>query len=413
VSHVIAGGLVLAGDDFQVLDPGYLVVEDHRIAAMGEGPAPDHAGPVLDARRAIVAPAFLNAHTHVSDGILKEGGFGRAYWEVVMPPDGLRHRAFRETPLDTVRAAMQDTLDYMVSCGTGAFVDFREGGLAGVRVLKEAAAGRGIGAIAMGRFSRYPPQPLEALAKNTGRLTDQDVTEIEQILEAADGFSVVSANDLTDEALSQLRSVVHGRHRLLTLHVTESPPYRDISIKRTGHGDVDRVLAHMHPDFVVHLTAAAPDELDRLAAAGVPAVVCPRIQGVMGNGIPRFDLMLERGMLVALGTDNVMLAAPDLLREVEYSSRVIRGVRRDPAFPSAVQMLQMITVNPARMIRRHDELGSLAVGKRADVVVFDRESRNLRSVRDPVATLVNRAEGRDIKAVIHEGRIVHGSLDRV
>src|SRR5439155_612617 len=174
---------------------------------------------VLDARRAIVAPAFLNAHTHVSDGILKEGGFGRPYWEVVMPPDGLRHRAFRETPLETVRAAMQDTLDYMVSCGTSAFVDFREGGLAGVRLLKEAAAGRGIRAIAMGRFSRFPPQPIEALEANAGRLGDRDVAEIEQILDEADGFSVVSANDLTDEALRQLHPVVHGRRRLLALHV--------------------------------------------------------------------------------------------------------------------------------------------------------------------------------------------------
>ena len=414
MSHVVAGGLVLAGDDFQVLDPGFLVIDDDgRIAAMGEGLPPDHAGPVLDARRAIVAPAFINAHTHISDGIVKEGGFGRPYWEVVMPPDGLRHRAFRETPAATVRATMDDTLDYMVSCGTAAFVDFREGGLAGVRLLKDAAAGRGIRAIAMGRFARFPPQPLEALERNEGRLTDADVAEIEEILAVADGFSVVSANDLTDEALRQLRPVVHGRRRLLTLHVTESPPYRDISLKRTGRGDVERVLAHVHPDFVVHLTAATPAELDRLAAAGMPAVVCPRIQGVMGNGFPRFDLMLERGMLVALGTDNVMLAAPDPLREVEYSSRAIRGLRGDPGFPSAVQMLQMITINPARMLGRADDLGSLAVGKRADAVVFDAESRNLKPVRDPVATLVNRAETRDIVAVLHEGRIVHGSLARV
>ena len=115
-------------------------------------------------------------------------------------------------------------------------------------------------------------------------------------------------------------------------------------------------------------------------------------------------------MVVALGTDNLMLSSPDPLREVEYSSHMIRAVRKDPAFPSAVQMLQMITVNPARVIGRADDLGSIDRGKRADLVVFDARSTNLRPVHDPVATVVNRAEPRDIMAVLHEGRVVHGAL---
>jgi cytosine/adenosine deaminase-related metal-dependent hydrolase len=227
----------------------------------------------------------------------------------------------------------------------------------------------------------------------------------------AGGFSCVSANDLTDPALSELHDRVKGASRLLAVHVSESPEYRSISLGRTGTGDVDRVLRFLRPDFVVHLTDAVPGELDRLAAAGMAAVVCPRIQGVMGLGVPRFDLMMERGMTVALGTDNLFLSSPDMLREVDYSSRVIRALRKEPRFPSAVQMLQMITINAAKVLGMDADIGSLEVGKRADIVAFDSASLNLRPVRDPVATLVNRGESGDIMAVFHEGALVRGGFE--
>jgi cytosine/adenosine deaminase-related metal-dependent hydrolase len=408
--HVLQGGIVLAGPEFEVLDPGYLVVEGGRITEIGAGRPGDRSGVVLDARQGIIAPAFINAHTHVSDGIIKEVGFGRDYWDVIMPPDGVRHRALRRTTPEAVARAMGDTLDCMVASGTLTFVDFREGGRDGVQVLRRAAVGRPVRAVAMGRFGAYPPQPPEELERNAGRLTEAHAAEIEAILEVADGFSLVTANDLTDEALGQLGTVVRSRGRLLSVHAAEAPGYRTISVARTGRADVPRLLEHLRPDFVIHLTSATEDEIAAVAQASVPAVVCPRIQGVMGLGVPRFDWMLERGMLVALGTDNAMLCSPDLLRELEYSSRVVRALRTSATYPTARQLLQMVTVNPARILGRDRDVGSLDRGKLADVVVFDASSPNLRPVHDPVATLVNRADPRDIVAVLREGRVVHGRL---
>jgi cytosine/adenosine deaminase-related metal-dependent hydrolase len=407
---VLQGGIVLAGPEFEVLDPGYLVIERGQIADIGTGRPADRSGVVLDARQAIVAPAFINAHTHVSDGIIKEVGFAQDYWDVIMPPDGLRHRALRETTPDDVAAAIGDALECMLASGTLTFVDFREGGREGVQVLRRAAAGRPVRAVALGRFRAYPPQAVEDLDQNTGRLPDAKLAEVDAILEVADGFSLVTANDLTDEALGQVGALVRGRGRLLSVHAAEAPGYRTISVARTGRADVPRLLEHLKPDFVVHLTQATEDELDAVAKARVPAVVCPRIQGVMGLGVPRFDWMLERGMVVALGTDNLMLCGPDLLRELEYSSRSVRALRKSATYPSARQLLQMVTVNPARILGRDREIGSLERGKLADVVVFDARSPNLRPVRDPVATLVNRADARDIAAVLREGGIVHGRL---
>jgi cytosine/adenosine deaminase-related metal-dependent hydrolase len=408
--HILQGGSVLAGPEFEVLDPGYLVIEEGRITEMGAGRPSDRSGTVLDARHGIVVPAFINGHTHVSDGVIKEVGFGRDYWDVIMPPDGVRHRALRETAPDDLAAGIGDALDCMLASGTLTFADFREGGLEGVQALKRAAADRPVRAVAMGRFRGYPPQAVADLERNAGRLSDSALVEVRSVLDVAEGFSLVSANDVTDEALAQVAALVRERGRLLAVHAAEAPGYRTISVSRTGRADVPRILDHLRPDFVVHLTSATEDELDTVAKARVPAVVCPRIQGVMGLGVPRFDWMLERGMLVALGTDNLMLCAPDLLRELEYSSRVVRALRKSATYPSARQLLQMVTVNPARILGRARELGSLEPGKLADVVVFDARSPNLRPVRDPVATLVNRADRHDITAVLREGRVVYGRL---
>jgi cytosine/adenosine deaminase-related metal-dependent hydrolase len=409
--QILQGGIVLAGPEFAVLDPGHLVIEDGRITAMGAGRPADGGGAVLHVPHAIVAPAFINAHTHVSDGVIKEVGFGRDYWDVIMPPHSVRHRALREaTPAD-LEAGIGDALECMVASGTLTFVDFREGGVEGVQLLRRAAANRPVRAVAMGRFRAYPPQPLEELERNAGRLTQSALAEVGAVLDVADGFSLVSGNDVTDEGLEQVGAAVRARGRLLTVHAAEAPGYRTISVSRTGRADVPRILEHLRPDFMVHLTSAMEDELDAVAKAGVPAVVCPRIQGVMGLGVPRFDWMLERGMTVALGTDNLMLCAPDMLRELEYSSRVVRALRRSAAYPTATQLLQMATVNPARILGRERDVGSLEPGKLADVVVFDGRSPNLRPVRDPVATLVNRADRHDIVAVLREGRVVYGTME--
>ena len=190
--QVLQGGIVLAGTDFEVLDPGYLVIEGGRITEIGAGRPGDRAGVVLDARHAIVAPAFVNAHTHVSDGVIKEVGFGHEYWDTIMPPNSIRHRALRETSSADLAVAIGDALACMVASGTLTFVDFREGGRDGVHLLKRAAADHPVRAVALGRFGGYPPQPVEHLERNAGRLTEEELAEVAAVLEFADVFSLVS-----------------------------------------------------------------------------------------------------------------------------------------------------------------------------------------------------------------------------
>ena len=406
---VLTGATVLAGENLSPQENSWVKVSQQgRIADIGTGHWGGSNTTQLDASGTIICPAFLNGHTHVIDGFLKEVGFGMPYWDVFMPPDGLRHQALANTSNEVLREQLDRTLDQMIACGTSLFVDFREGGRPGVSLLEEVAADKPIQPFTLGRFAAYPPQPAEALNANDGALSQEALREISGIVEQGAGFSLIGANDLTDEGLAQVGHHVRSLGALLALHVAESPPYRELSIERTGQSDVHRIVDHLMPDFAVHLTFATPDEMTRLAEASIPAVCCPRNHAVIGLGIPRFDLMLEAGMTVAIGTDNVILSSPDPLAEIQFASRAIRAIRKDPSFPTATDMLKMITINPARILHVDHERGSIDKGKRADLVMLDATTHNLAPLNDPVAALVNRATPADFKAVFNEGVQVCG-----
>ena len=113
---------------------------------------------------------------------------------------------------------------------------------------------------------------------------------------------------------------------------------------------------------------------------------------------------------MALGTDNVMLNSPDMLREMDYLSRMLRAKSRDPGAISSVEILKMATINGAKAFSLQDAYGSIEEGKVADLVFVDLRSRNLANSQDLMASLVNRGRVDNIVAVMREGRFVYGDL---
>lgn len=190
----LTGATVLSGPNLNADTDSWIEVgEDGRISALGVG---THDRPVatrLDASGMIICPAFLNAHTHVIDGFLKEVGFGMPYWEVFMPPDGLRHQALAATVPEVIEDQLGRTLDQMIAVGTSVFADFREGGRAGVDLLERVASERLIQPMTLGRFSAYPPQSPDALTANRDKLDAEALDEITSIVNGGAGFSLIGA----------------------------------------------------------------------------------------------------------------------------------------------------------------------------------------------------------------------------
>ena len=334
-------GTILRGPEFDPIE-GRVVVEDGRIAAVEET-----AVESTD----IVCPAFVNAHTHIGDSIAKEAGGGLSLEELVAPPDGLKHRLLRAADPDELVAGMRRSLSFMQSSGTAACIEFREGGVEGVRHIERAADGLAVDPVVLGR-------------------------ETVEAMRAGDGFGASGANDATFDAE---REATRDAGKLFGIHAGE-----------VDASDIDPAL-DLDPDFLVHLVHADGEHLDRIEERGTPAVVCPRSNLVTDVGLPPVEALVDR-TTVALGTDNVMLNSPSMFREMEFAAKLY-----DLA---ASEVLGMATRAGAEIAGLN--CGVVEAGRDARLLVLDGDSDNLAGVRDAVRGVVRRAGASDVREAILE-----------
>ena len=331
-------GTVLCGPDYEPVE-GRVVIEDGRIEAV-EAAAVDSTD--------VIVPAFVNAHTHVGDSIAKEAGEGLALEALVAPPDGLKHRPLEAADRAEVVAAMRRSCRLMGATGTGAFLDFREGGPEGVEALREAAGPLDVEPVV---FGRGPPA----------------------VLDVADGYG---ASGAADADFAEARAAARAADKPFGIHAGEADAT-----------DIDAAL-DLEPDFLVHMVHPEPRHLDRVEEASIPVVVCPRSNAVTGVGTPPVAAWLERTD-VALGTDNVMLNGPSMFREMAFVAKVCD-------LP-AVDVLRMATAAGAALAGRSS--GVIEAGRPAKLVVLDGGGDNLAGAIDVVRAVVRRAGAADVRAV--------------
>jgi cytosine/adenosine deaminase-related metal-dependent hydrolase len=299
----------------------------------------------------IVLPAFVNAHTHIGDSIAKDAGAGLPLEELVAPPDGLKHRLLRDASRQELVAAMNRSLRYMRRGGTGAFVEFREGGVEGVEAIREALESVDIEPVVLGRES---------------------ITA----METADGFGASGAKD---GDFGRERTATREADKLFGIHAGEADA-----------ADINPAL-DLNPDFLVHMVHAEELHLERVEERGTPVVVCPRSNLVTGVGFPPIGELLER-TTVALGTDNVMLNSPSMFREMEFAAKL------SDDRVTAPDVLRMATVAGADLADLN--CGCIEEGRDARLLVLDGDSDNLAGYRDPVRAVVRRAGVEDVKQVL-------------
>ncbi|WP_276272272.1 amidohydrolase family protein [Haloarcula litorea] len=336
---MIVEGTVLRGRSFEPVE-GRVVIEDGEIAAVEEASVEGDA---------IVCPAFVNAHTHIGDSIAKEAGEGLSLSELVAPPDGLKHRLLRQADQSELVEAMTRSLSYMERSGTGAFVEFREGGVEGVRAIRAALADSDLRSVVLGR-------------------------ETVEAMEISDGFGASGAND---GEFGRERRATRDADKLFGIHAGE-----------VDSSDINPAL-DLDPDFLVHMVHAEDLHLQRVADSEIPVAVCPRSNLVTGVGRPPVEELYER-TTVALGTDNVFLNSPSMFREMAYTAKLYDLPARD--------VLRMATVNGAELAGL--DCGLIEAGRPASVLVLDGDSDNLAGAHNPVRAVVRRAETADVERVV-------------
>ncbi|KUK44618.1 MAG: amidohydrolase family protein [Methanothrix sp.] len=352
--EVVLSGTILLGEEFEPFE-GHLILREGVVAELGsERIEPDFEG--------IISPALVNAHVHLGDSIFKDPPY--IPLNDLVGPGGLKQQALASASRQDLVEGMKRSLSDMARSGTCAFADFREGGIEGVEMLLEA----------MEQVERT--DGVDMIGRVLGR-PDPGSARVHQ---KCWGIGISSTRDHPPSWVEEVVEAARAEGKKVALHAGEA-----------GRDDIEDALS-LEPDLLVHLTKAEPRDLARVAEAEVPVVVCPRSNLVTGVGLPNVSRMLEMGIVVGLGTDNVMLNSPNLFTEMEFLSKALLHNDR--------QVFMMCTLNGARILGADDEAGPIRVGKKCRIMVIDRRSENMVGAKDPLASLVRRARPSDVLAVL-------------
>jgi cytosine/adenosine deaminase-related metal-dependent hydrolase len=274
--------------DLEGSRPGYVRFEGDRVVETGTlGTASRKPG---ERRvRGIVVPPPVNAHTHLGDAAATVEPPATSVADMVQPPDGFKFRLLRDTSDRRKVAAMRRALERMRREGIAATVDFREEGVPGVRLLREAARGADVEVLILGRPLARP-------------LDDLEVTEL---LSLSDGIGLSAARDETPDTLDRIAAACRQAGKRFALHASEAE-----------REEPEHYLS-ARPDLLVHLTCATPADLEQVRDRGTTVAVCARSNALFGRRPPLSDLA-RLGVPTVLGTDNAMLHAPSIWRELEF-----------------------------------------------------------------------------------------------
>lgn len=217
---------------------------------------------------------------------------------------------------------------------------------------------------------------------------------------------------VSDEPLRKVRTFADELELTVHMHLHETRHEVEEQRQKTGQTPLQRLhdLGLLTPSFMaVHMTQLNPEEIAFYAETGGHIVHCPESNLKLASGFCPVAACLAAGINVALGTDGAASNNDqDMLAEMRVAALLAKGVSGDASAVSAMQALQMATLNGAKALGLDETIGSLVVGKAADVVAVDLSELETQPVFNPLAQLVYAASRHQISDVWVAGkRLLH------
>ena len=353
---------------------------------------------IFDCKGLLLIPGLINSHTHIGDSIGKDISLNSDVDARIHPVSGIKKKILTETPKKQLARFMRKSAISMLKKGITTFVDFREGGIAGIQLLKYALRGLPIRAVILGRIDYY--QTIHEIKENTP-MPKLYQTELDLLLRNCDGVGISGANENSNSNLQTYSKI----KELRVIHSAETLQSYSLSKKYFGKTEPKRALL-AKPTFLVHMTFASKSDLREASKKTRGIVICPRANAALAEGIPDIELMEKTNCNLAIGTDNVMINSPNLFREMDYLWKVSMGLHKKRIDPKKI--LKMTTVNAGKILQQ--KIGSIKEGFLADCIFLEKKSLDLDPLNNPYAAVVHRATENSIKAVMIGGEFIHGKI---
>jgi 5-methylthioadenosine/S-adenosylhomocysteine deaminase len=410
---VLEGGFVAIGDDGLI----------HSVGPAGSEPPADGAR-VIDARGGFVAPGLINLHQHLHMNLLKGLADGMLLepWVFNFSAVGRKFMGREDVRTSTSLAAME-----MLRTGTTCVLNHQttfgwsEVHHDAAELLAQAGLRQVLAVAFQCRTPKMPDHPWSAAdaTRNIGALVDTldganaGMTRAALVVEC--NAHHTEAGRSSDELVragyalacdKDLRIAVHMSGGTLSMHMGFTKYRRQTGRSDVGYLEGLGVLDHRW--LLKHGIHFSDDDIAIVAQRGASVVYTPTSEAIRGGGLGHWRAMLDAGVTCTLGTDGPAVDYSVDMVEQMKACCYLQSVRYgDPAAVPPHVALQMATINAARALGMAHAIGSLEVGKQADLVLFDRARPHLRMVRDPVTAFVRASRGADARLVVVGGRVVY------
>ena len=403
-------GLITMDAERRMLPDGAVWIRGDRIAAIGSPDAIAAAVPadaeIIDLKGRWIMPGLINTHVHTSQHL------GRGLGDDVDLLTWLHDRIW---PYES-SFTEEDSYVSSLLCGLeqirSGVTCFAEAGGQYVSGMARAVDELGLRAC-LSRSTMDTGTGLPASwQEDTRQALDVQLENYENWHGKAGGrirawFGLRTIFNNSDELILRTKDLADRLGTGITMHVAEIKAEVDYCNETRGMTTVNHLnrLGVLGPNFLaVHCVWMTPEEIGHFAAHDVKVSHCPAA-AMRYLGFAKVPEMLAQGICVSIGTDG----APSnnrmtLVDEMWLASLVHKGRTLDPTVVPVEQVLEMATVNAARAVLWEAEIGSLEVGKQADLVVVNPNTPNMLPMHDPAANMVTAMQSRNIESVMCAGK---------
>ncbi len=388
-------------ENFNEFKDGDIVIKDGKIHDIGTNLRNKYYGKTLVCKDKIALPGLINTHTHGAMTLLRGLGSDNPLnvWleKYIWPIEG------KFVSYDFVKEGIKIAVYEMLRNGITTFVDmyFYENAVADV--LNEIGM-RGVLSTGILDF----PTPG---AKNA----DEGIQKTINFIKEYSSDYVIPAigphapYTCSPETLKKCMDVAEKYGILYHIHLSETENEVKTVKEKFGKTPIEHLESIGILNQLVlaaHVVHPTEKEIELLKKRDVKVSHCPESNLKLASGVSPVPEMLKEGIVVSIGTDGTASNDDlDIIGEISTAAKLHKGVKMDPTVLNSKEALVMATRNGAKGVNMYDKIGSLEVGKSADITLIDASEPHLNPLYDPYTQIVYSGKGSDVDTVIINGEI--------
>ncbi len=415
------GTVVTVDKDRRIIRDGAIAIEEDKIVAVGKSEEVKRtfqAERIIDAQDKLIIPGLIDAHLHfvktISRGIADDIDFFSWLYDRTFPFEA----AMSEE--DAYLGALLGCIE-MIKTGTTCFAEL--GGYrmeSGARAIEEAGV-RGIIAWRCVDTIVDEKRPMPGVTISTAEDAVRRNEELFDRFDRAAGgrirvwFGIADPRAASDDLIVKVHKKAKELNTGIEIHVAAAEEAVRWLVEHKGKPDIEYLesLGVLGPEMlIVHAGWITPEAVKIISRHDVKVCHCPgaSMHGAYGScSRGKFPELIEQGVTVCLGVDTAAENnSLDMFRAMYQAATCHKEARLDNSLISPEQALEMATINGARALMWEDEIGSIEVGKKADLVLIDIKKPNWLPIYDfsTIPNLVYSGDGADVDTVIIDGKIV-------